>query len=154
MKEILHRDPHSSDIFKGVHPSNHLSGVKIRDYPSAIIANTDSCEKPGSHWVCFYFEGKDKAQFFDSYGLSPNVLHETFPSFLQNNCKGSPTYNQKCLQSPFSKMCGEFCTHYILQRSRGVASEDIIRQQFTDDLVFNDNLVAQYVEEYKCRYLD
>ena len=145
MKNIMLEDAYAKDIFIDVLPSNHLKDVKVTQYPSAFIVNTDSCDEPGTHWVAFYFESENKAQFFDSYGSPPALLSKNFPMFLKNNCWDNITYNQKCLQGLDSKVCGEYCMHYILQRCRGFSSEHVINCQFTENSVINDHLVVQYM---------
>ena len=49
--------------FDGVFPINELKNIK--DKPELIICNTDPSNKPGQHWVLFFFHN-DTVDFFDS----------------------------------------------------------------------------------------
>ena len=40
---------------------------KIKKKPELIICNTDPSNKPGQHWVLFFFDN-DTVDFFDSLG--------------------------------------------------------------------------------------
>ena len=46
-------DPVLAPVMKGVFPSDKLLIVKT--YPSAMIANTDPHNQPGTHWIAMYF---------------------------------------------------------------------------------------------------
>ena len=78
LEDMMMQDPVTSSCFLGVFASNELPS-KISTYPSALIANTDPCNKPGQHWVAMFFpDEENKEEFFDSYGLS---IHLGLPSF-------------------------------------------------------------------------
>ena len=67
-------------VFQGVYPSDKLP-TGFSSFPALFIANVDTSEKPGSHWVAFYFTKDQKGKFFDSYGLPPSNYTGTFSSF-------------------------------------------------------------------------
>ena len=48
----LRKDKYTQAAFQGVYPLNKLTN-RIVSYPALIIANVDTSEKPGSHWVAF-----------------------------------------------------------------------------------------------------
>lgn len=72
---ILRKD-NLPGVFQGVYPSNKLP-TSISVYPALFIANVDTSEKPGSHWLALYFTNKQEGEFFDSYGLHPSRYTET-----------------------------------------------------------------------------
>lgn len=106
----LRKDKYTRAAFQGVYPSNKLTN-RIVSYPALIIANVDTSEKPGSHWVAFHFTPDREAEFFDSYGLSPSDYTRTFTDFLNSNAS-SWTFNSVTLQSENSQVCGHYCLYY------------------------------------------
>ncbi|GFV28011.1 hypothetical protein TNCV_1940101 [Trichonephila clavipes] len=38
-----------------------------------LVANTDTRDQEGSHWLAMYIKDKDTLEFFDSYGLPPEM---------------------------------------------------------------------------------
>ena len=107
---------------------------EIRTFPTGYIVNTDKSDGLGKHWVAFYGESKEEKEFFDSYGHSPSHF-----SFEAN------TYNDKRLQSNTSRVCGQYCLYYLLNRCRGVTMESLLRP-FGNDLKANDNYVYEYIQ--------
>ena len=81
---ILQKDKYNQAAFEGVYPSDKLTN-RIDSYPALIIANVDTSEKPGSHWVAFYFTEDREGEFFNSYGLPPSNYTRTFTIFLNRN---------------------------------------------------------------------
>jgi hypothetical protein len=67
----LEQDSITSTKFCRVFPSDKLPR-RLDKYPCGFVANTDPSSKPGTHWVAFYFPSKEKGEFFDSYGQSPD----------------------------------------------------------------------------------
>ena len=68
---ILKKDKYTRAVFQGVYPSDKLP-TRVSSFPALFIANVDTSDKPGSHWVAFYFTKDRKGEFFDSYGLPPS----------------------------------------------------------------------------------
>ena len=63
LTRILRKDKYTRGVFQGVYPSDKLP-TSISSYPALFIANVDTSEKPGSHWVAFYFTENRKGAFF------------------------------------------------------------------------------------------
>ena len=61
-------------------------------------------------------DGK-RVEYFDSYGLPPLIS-----SFLGHNA----VYSSASLQPLYSNACGFYCVYYIIQRSLGMAMDDIL----------------------------
>ena len=66
--------------FGGVYPSDLLP-LEVKQYPQPFVANVDTSEKPGTHWVAFYFIDNQHGEFFDSYGLPPHRYTKYFENF-------------------------------------------------------------------------
>ena len=80
----LKKDKYTCAVFQGECPWNKLR-TSVSSFPALFIANMDTSEKPGSHWITFHFTKDQKGGFFDSYGLPPSNYTGTFSSFLNNN---------------------------------------------------------------------
>ena len=134
-------DPVLAPIMKGVFPSDKLPIVET--YPSAMIANTDPHNQPGTHWIAMYFVSPQESEFFDSYGFPPEsygmdgyVLRET------------TYYNDKPMQGLTSDVCGDYCLFYLLHRARNVDLNTIQNKFLRYDTQWNDSQVAQFVHTY------
>ena len=83
--------------------------------PGTIIVNTDAHTQTGSHRLAIRLEPRSSSAFyFDSYGLSPNVLD--IQTFLRRNCTVLNYTIQ--LQGPMSTVCGQYCCMFALYTDR------------------------------------
>ena len=130
----LRADCRLSKSFEGVFPRDYLP--KFVSQPTALVANTDSSNRSGEHWVAIYIEN-DKGEYFDSYGLPP--VHSEFLQFLKNNCK-SWTFNTKEIQSIDSQVCGQYCIVFLKARASG-KNLGQIQHLFGPDTQKNDSMV-------------
>ena len=106
----------------------------------------DTSEKPGLHWVAFYFAKDQKGEFFDSYGLSPSNYTGAFSLFLKNNSNGW-SFNSVTLQSSYSKVSGHYCLYYALFRCRNIGMSTIVHS-FSKNKQHNDFVVVLLAEEF------
>ena len=141
---ILRKDRYTRGVFQGVYPSDKLP-TSVSSYPALFIANVDTSDKPGTHWVAFYFIKEREGEFFDSYGLPPSNYTGTFSSFLNNN-SSDWKFNSKTLQSIDSKVCGHYCLYFALFRSRQVSMSTIVNR-FSSNKSRNDFLVKRFIEK-------
>ena len=141
---ILRKDKYTRGVFHGVYPSDKLP-TTVSSFPSLFIANVDTSDKPGSHWVVFYFTKDREEEFFDSYGLSPSHYTGLFTRFLNDNSK-EWTFNSVTLQSIESKVCGHYCLYFALFRSRQVSMSTIVHR-FSSNKSRNDFLVKRFIEK-------
>ena len=63
--------------------------AKVIKRPYSFVTNTDSCGRPGSHWVVFHFPEDGPCEFFDSLGVKPELYHSRFKNVLVTN---GPSY--------------------------------------------------------------
>ena len=145
LTRILRKDKHTRGVFQGVYPSNQLP-TSVSSLLALFIANVDTSEKPGSHWVAFYFTKDREGEFFDSYGLLPSNYTGTFTRFLNNNSIHW-TFNSVTLQSMNSKVCGHYCLYYAVFRCRNSSMSTIVHR-FSNNKRRNDFLVKRFIEKY------
>ena len=80
-EEIPKKIDCTKNIFGSVYSSDLLP-LEVKQYPQFFVANADNSEKPGTHWVAFYFIDDQHGEFFDSYGLPPHRYTKYFKDFL------------------------------------------------------------------------
>ena len=56
---------------------------EIKEKPNLIICNTDPSNKPGEHWVLFFFS-ENSVDFFDSLGRDIKYYGSVFLNFIAN----------------------------------------------------------------------
>ena len=112
--------------------------------PMGLIVNTDPADRPGTHWVSFYFPKKGPAEFFDSLGRSPEHYHPDFKNLLMVH---GPDYlhNRGRIQDYDSPYCGAYCLDFLMQRNRGVDYRSFLKQ-WGDDYARNDSIVSRRLE--------
>ena len=142
---ILRKDKYTRGVFQGVYPSDKLP-TSVSSYPALFIANVDTSDKPGSHWIAFYFTKDREGEYFDSYGLLPSSYSRRFTNFLDNN-SNSWIFNTVILQSVNSKVCGHYCLYFALFRSRHVNMSTIVHR-FSSNKNRNDFLVKRFIEKH------
>ena len=126
---VLHSDQVLSRSAHGVFAADRLPKYICQ---GGFIANTDVHSKPGKHWCAFYFDGAGCSEFFDSYGKHADCYNNTFSKCLQNNSTVH-VYNNKPLQSNFSRVCGQYCIYYLIHRARGTNMKDIVESLVNQD---------------------
>jgi hypothetical protein len=125
----------------GVFPSDLLP-EKFQK-PSALVVNTDSSNQPGKHWVAIFINSDCSVEYFDSYGLKPQV--SAISKFLLKfkNCR----YNKKPIQGLFSSVCGHYCIFFLIQRWNKVPMEDILNSFSSGNREENDEYITDWVNE-------
>ncbi len=140
---ILKHDPATRRIFKGfAYPDYSDSFSK---YPALLILNTDSVSGPGEHWCACYFVNKKYAEFFDPYGISPDIYGFT-PIIKQHSNK--IYFNEKPVQGFLASTCGHHVLFYALHRARNISSKKIINKYYSNDPNKNDNMVFKYLKKF------
>jgi hypothetical protein len=125
--------------FLGVYPRDMIPPPTV--YPSCLIANTDTSNEPGMHWVAIVYASPNRTEFYDSFALPP-YLH---------NIDLLPTYtNPKRVQSLYSVQCGEHCLYYLYLRSLGYSIYDVVNR-FSNDYNCNDKFVKSFVMTHRSR---
>lgn len=130
LEAILRHDPYTERYFLGVFAADHLP--KTYTQPCCYIANIDSSDKPGSHWVCVFAE-KGRVEFFDSYGGQPRQYRLPISATV---------WNKERLQHPESDTCGLHCLFVLMHRCRGLPFTYILNYLYqSKDLLLNECMV-------------
>jgi hypothetical protein len=131
----LHKDKFE---FLGAQPSDFskisvINWKKIKQIPYlGIIFNTDSHDKPGSHWLAVFIDNTHKTvDYFDSLGKLPN---KNIASFLKHFKKYQFTFNKKEHQKGGSN-CGAYSCYFIIERLKGKTFEDITKKLIPDKMM-------------------
>lgn len=138
LTQRLLNDPYARRTFRGVFPRDRLPLRVNTRRPSAYVINTERQEGPGEHWVVVSFDGRERGEYFDSFGLP--AVYRDIEDFIFH-CQ-SYRYNQHVLQDPPSSTCGLYCMYYVLKKSRGFSMERLLSTFHPHKLWFNDRKVA------------
>lgn len=140
LEEVLLSDPYTRQQLVGVFAADNLPRAFVR--PGILIANTDPRSKPGRHWVAMYIDDKGRGEFFDSFGMAPQVNKHR--DFLDRN-SFIWTYNTYELQGYTSTVCGEYCVLYLLHKARGLSLQDFLWHYRNCESAYdNDLMTKQY----------
>ena len=129
----------------------HFRGVYSRDaLPTKIltnevgIINLDSEIGPGTHWEA-YRNGKNGAEYFDSFGL-------TLPSEIQKYLSTSRKqifYSGDEIQERDSVLCGYWALYYLSERQKDVPMLNVIHNAEFDmkDKSVNHRFIINYFKK-------
>ena len=118
----LSLNPITNNFFDGIYSSDTLK--EIKEKPNLIICNTDPSDKPGEHWVLFFFSEKS-VDFYDSLGRDIKYYGSVFIDFIANFVE----YYKQCIertQPVKSDLCGQYCLYYAFAKCNGISMEKII----------------------------
>ena len=138
-EKILSTDKATSKIFLGAFAKNEVPTAF--KFPTCFIVNTHARNRPGQHWLAFYYDAKGTCYFFDSYGRSPNYYN--FKSYIQRTAKKC-YYNDNRIQGD-SYICGLYCVFYLLFKARN--QEKIFFSKFTKNLDKNDKYILKNIKQ-------
>jgi hypothetical protein len=136
-------DPIVGWYFGGVFACDRLP-TDIPQKPYAVVANTDTSGKPGTHWVCYFLDEDGKLEYFDSYGLPP--ANEHLRAFYDNNGE-ERDHNKKQMQGAASTVCGHWCIAFLSKRGRGDTKAQIVRYWGGKVPGQSDELVGKLIEK-------
>jgi hypothetical protein len=122
----------------GTFPSDKLPSPK--QFPSCFIANLDSSNEPGSHWVAVFLTKTGKAEYYDTYGRQPPL---TFKEYLESNFSVF-RINKRQTQSFGTSVCGQHCIYFLYHRCTGRKMDTVILS-LHKDTVDNDISVCEWV---------
>ena len=144
IEKVLKQNALTRKCFLGVFSSDQLP-TQIRKYPAAFIANVDTSEESGTHWLAFYMADRYRMEFFDSFGHAPT----DFPGYISDYTKTfrKINFNPMTLQSNKTAVCGQYCIYYIYSRCRGRSLKDIV-SSFVPKQLQNDVKIYNYVTKY------
>lgn len=126
-------------IFGGVYAANEIPQKFLQGpFPNMFVVNTDKYGQPGKHWQAIFILGKNKLEFFDSFGEAPvgdiSNFTKNFPNLKVNKVR---------VQANYELSCGPHVIYFLINRSRGISFENIIKA-LTDNK-FKDTYVKFFV---------
>ena len=136
INKILRQNVLTAETFLGCAPSDKIPITDL--YPYAVVVNTDDSSRPGEHWVALYVPSEDTVEYFDSYGDEPNENLSHYIGLFPDVKR-----SEESLQSLFSKVCGQYCIYFVIQRCLGRSFDDIVAH--LRELINPDFYVARYV---------
>lgn len=109
--------------FRGVFMKDNLP-KKPKEVENGIV-NFNRSDQPGSHWVAYYKDGKDRI-YFDSFGQT--TLHE-IQNYLKEPDEGSVIQRNTDVVQPFnSVICGHLCLYVLKSLTSGLSFRDILNK--------------------------
>ena len=146
----LSLNPVTNKYFDGIYSSDTLN--EIREKPSLIICNTDPSDKPGEHWVLFFFS-ENSVDFFDSLGRDIKYYGSVFLHFIANFVDNYEQSLQR-LQPIDSDLCGQYCLYYAFAKCNGLSMDEIIYSMPNNEYVVNFvNKLFYICPNYECSLL-
>ena len=131
--QALTSNPITEPYFDGVFSIDTLKLIKNK--PELIICNTDPSDKPGEHWLLFFFYD-NMVDFFDSLGKDIDSYGVEIVNFVK---RFAEKYQQSKIrtQPENTDLCGYYCLFYALKRCKGKSMSDIIESMKTCTHVVN-----------------
>ena len=123
------------------------SSSAITHYHCCFISNNELSPSKGRHWVVFFLPSSTHIDFFDSFGrhyryYGFDKLFQLYPQLI------SVSSSSIRLQSSNSTVCGCYCLYFILQRSFGLAFDQIISSFSAHTYDWYDSHVSKFVDEH------
>jgi hypothetical protein len=126
---LINRKKGSGNYISTLVISENEAVGNISKKPLLLICNTDPAWLPGKHWVGFYFPKNGEAEFFDSFGHSPDFYNQDFESFLMNNSQNGCYFTNTCqLQRNGSNVCGLYCILYVLSKYKNESYKSFVEE--------------------------
>jgi hypothetical protein len=142
---LLQSDTEANKYFRGIAWSDSVYNLCC--FPTSLILNTDKTTGPGIHWCAVYFPNKTVCEYFDPFGLPPNVQNShNFKPALFQNCE-KIIFNKKQVQEIDETTCGQHCAYFLLLRSNNISFDEILNNYYTENLSLNDRLVRSYINQ-------
>ena len=113
--------------FRGVYMRDEVSKSRTYEKECAIV-NLNTSREPGSHWVCFYKDGRKQRIYFDSFG-------QITPIEIQNHLKTKSELrkdaaviqrNTDIVQAVNTRVCGHLCLFVLKSLGNGDTFQDVI----------------------------
>ena len=141
LKCAINHDCNMRNAICGVYPADKIP--RTLRMCKGFIVNTDPHQKPGKHWIVFFYDD-DTLECFDSDGRSPDGYSVYLRQFMGQFYRIK--VNKKRLQSNDTAVCGQYCLFYLMGRTRGY-SLDQITDMFNENYHLNDQFVYNFIDE-------
>ena len=144
IQSVFNTDRKLKEIFMWIYPADRLP-KSINRLPSALIANVDHHNEPGSHWVLIYISKYGHSYFMDSFGRHPALCSLHFKIFLDNHTH-EWSFNTRSLYSPIGPLyaVNTVCIYFLIHRVKGNSMSSIV-SRFTLNRTQNDRKVYAFI---------
>lgn len=115
----------------------------INNFPSCLVANTDTSNEPGFHWVALFYRNPETFEFYDTFAQDP-LQYSFSPSTLPTNV----ICNHRRLQGLDSTVCGQHCIYFLYHRSLGFSMLEIVKRFSVSNQRGNDLFVAKFASDH------
>jgi hypothetical protein len=142
IRELLQSIPVVYSHFEGICSKDEAEKFKFKKHDSFIIANTETSDKVGSHWLVIY-QSRGHVEVFNSMGTSA----EEISNFFVFADYSSLEFNSFQVQPTGSSSCGHFCIYFVTHRIVHLASsfKDICNAIFKSDCHKNEEYVSEFM---------
>ena len=124
--QALSCNKYTNEYFNGVYSIDTLEEIEVK--PNLIICNTDPSNKPGKHWVLFFFNNDDdNVEYFDSLGKGIENYGTEFVIFVKKFAKNI-TQSKQRVQAINTDTCGHYCLYYSYLRCKGKSMNYIVNK--------------------------
>ena len=128
--------------FLGVFSHDTLPQQTLHTGDSLVI-NYNNQDEPGSHWICVFI-GDEYPEVFDSFGVVPSKIIQEW--LKKHTGSKHISYSSHQIQNKWSTMCGWYCIHYIMERTKGISQYDVIHNFEMNDTKTNEKILKKYIE--------
>jgi hypothetical protein len=132
------RNKNDKNIYKGVFSADHLPNSFL--LPAAFIVNLSPSTVPGSHWVSIFIDEDRNVEYFDSFGIEPQI--PSIISFMKRHGKNIFYTNQQ-LQHLSSKNCGKYAIVFLLFKMSKKPTSHFINL-FNKNSSINDIVIEKF----------
>jgi len=122
----IYRKLGNLENFVGVFPVDTLaSDLSVGRFSKvSLVANTDSANLPGTHWIAVWYNGdQSPVEIFDSFALTPPAAVQLWCS---KNCSNTWISSNMCIQHPLSTRCGNYCCLFLINRPKFPTLDDCV----------------------------
>ena len=133
--------------FIGCFAENDLKNLTITSFPSFLIANIDSSEMEGSHWIAIGIFN-EKIEIFDPLGFDIFNWSQVpcdLLDFLHRLSVTRRVYTLPRVQSDSSYLCGFYSIFYVIAR-KFLSFEHLSKCFFTKFLSRNDKILYDFFQ--------
>ena len=134
-----------SPNFIGCFAEDELNSLTITSFPSFLIANIDSSEMKGSHWIAIGIFN-DKIEIFDPLGFDIfnwSKVPCDLLDFLHRLSVTRRVHTAPRVQSDSSYLCGFYTIFYVIAR-KFVSFEHLFKCFCTQFLSRNDKILYEF----------
>ena len=153
LKTFACQEPTLNPLFGGVNAADQLPTQPVRSEPRGYIVNTDTHDRPGQHWIALWSQD-DGCEIMDSYGV-PLETYKTKHVLQWLNANWSVMErNNQSLQAIKSATCSHTALTFFIESSQGRSLRQFPDQFKRYDYVYNDAMMARWMNEKMMRHIN